>query len=198
MIAPAPATLEHRDVCLEPLEHAHAEDLADATRDGDLWALWFTSVPRPEEVPSWIDAAKAGQAAGHMLPWAVRESTTGRVIGTTRYHDIVAAADRLEIGYTWYGRSWQRTHVNTTCKLLLLEHAFETLACACVGFRTDAFNFPSQRAIAALGARKDGVIRHHQPRRDHTVRDTVMYSILQTEWPDVRRHLELKLERAGR
>lgn len=198
MITPAPTTLESGDIRLEPLSQDHAQDLADAARDGRLWTLWYTSVPRPEEVSSWIEEARAGAAAGHMLPWAVREGATGRVIGSTRYHDIVAAASRVEIGYTWYARSRQRTHVNTTCKLLLLEHAFETLRCACVGFRTDAFNFPSQRAIAALGARKDGVIRHHQPRRDGTVRDTVMYSILRTEWPDVRRSLELRLERARR
>jgi RimJ/RimL family protein N-acetyltransferase len=130
-----------------------------------------------------------------MLPWAVREVASNRVIGTTRYHDIGPRIDRVEIGYTWYGASWHRTHVNTTCKLLVLSHAFETLGCAVVGLRTDNFNFASQRAIAALGAHQDGVLRHHQARRDGTVRDSVMFSILASEWRDVKRHLELRLAR---
>jgi RimJ/RimL family protein N-acetyltransferase len=130
-----------------------------------------------------------------MLPWAVREMTTGTIIGSTRYHDIVPAIDRVEIGYTWYAKSWQRTHVNTACKLLLLGHAFEAVGCQVVGLRTDNFNFASQRAIERLGAKKDGVIRHHQARRDGTVRDSVMYSILKSEWRDVKRHLELRLAR---
>jgi RimJ/RimL family protein N-acetyltransferase len=130
-----------------------------------------------------------------MLPWAVRELSSDRIIGSTRYHDIVAPIDRVEIGYTWYAKRWQRTHVNTACKLLLLSHAFDTLGCGVVGLRTDNFNFGSQRAIEGLGARKDGVLRHHQARRDGTVRDSVMYSILSSEWRDVRRHLELRLAR---
>ena len=130
-----------------------------------------------------------------MLPWVVRELGTSKIAGTTRYHDIVTQVERVEIGYTWYAASWQRSHVNTACKLLLLTHAFDTLGCKVVGFRTDNFNFTSQRAIAALGARLDGVIRHHWPRRDGTVRDSVMYSILLSEWPDVKRHLALRLER---
>ena len=132
-----------------------------------------------------------------MLPWAVRDLATNTIAGSTRYHDIVQAADRVEIGYTWYAQRWQRTRINTACKLLLLAHAFDTLNCAVVGLRTDNFNFASQRAIEALGAKKDGVIRHHHPRRDGTVRDTVLYSILATEWPDVRRHLQLRLARHG-
>jgi RimJ/RimL family protein N-acetyltransferase len=130
-----------------------------------------------------------------MLPWAVCDAASGAVLGTTRYHDIVAAIDRVEIGYTWYAESRQRTHVNTACKRLLLAHAFEALGCKVVGLRTDNFNFRSQRAIEALGAKKDGVLRHHAPRRDGTVRDSVMYSILAAEWPDVRRHLDLRLAR---
>jgi RimJ/RimL family protein N-acetyltransferase len=130
-----------------------------------------------------------------MLPWAVRDVASGAIIGSTRYHDIVPEIDRVEIGYTWYAQSRQRTHVNTTCKLLLLRHAFDTLGCKVVGLRTDTFNFRSQRAIEALGAKKDGVIRHWGTRRDGTARDTVMYSILAAEWPDVRRHLELRLAR---
>ena len=133
-----------------------------------------------------------------MLPWAVRELATDTVIGTTRYHDIVANIDRVEIGWTWYAASRQRTHVNTTCKLLLLTHAFETLGCRVVGLRTDNFNFRSQKAIEALGAKRDGVLRHHYARRDGTVRDSVMYSILAAEWPDVQRHLALRLARLHR
>jgi RimJ/RimL family protein N-acetyltransferase len=132
-----------------------------------------------------------------MLAWAVRELTTNTIAGRTRYHDIVSAADRVEIGYTWYADRWHRTKVNTACKLLLLSHAFDSVGCRVVGLRTDNFNFKSQRAIEALGAKKDGVIRHHHPRRDGTVRDTVIYSILATEWPDVKRHLELRLARHG-
>ena len=130
-----------------------------------------------------------------MLPWAVRDLSTGTIAGSTRYHDIVREIDRVEIGYTWYGSKWQRSHVNSACKLLLLTHAFETLGCKVVGLRTDNFNFPSQKAIEALGAKKDGVIRHHFARRDGTVRDSVMYSILAAEWPDVKRHLKLRLQR---
>jgi RimJ/RimL family protein N-acetyltransferase len=130
-----------------------------------------------------------------MLPWAVREVASGEIAGSTRYHDIVAEIDRVEIGYTWYARRWQRSHVNTACKLLLFEHAFSALGCKVVGLRTDNFNFASQRAIEALGAKKDGVIRHHQPRRDGSARDTVMYSVLAAEWSDVKRHLELRLAR---
>ena len=195
MITVAPVTLEGHGVRLEPLGAAHVDDLAAAATDGRLWELWFTSVPDPDGVARYVDEALAGQRDGHMLPWAVRELRSGRVIGTTRYHDIVAAIDRVEIGWTWYGRRWQRTHVNTACKLLLLAHAFDALGCAVVGLRTDRFNVASQRAIEGLGARKDGVLRHHQARRDGTVRDSVMYSILRAEWDDVRRHLEGRLQR---
>ncbi len=195
MIAPAPVTLEGHGVRLEPLTAAHEPGLAAATADGRLWELWFTSVPAPDHVSAYIADALAGQLAGTMLPWAVRELGSDTIVGATRYHDIVAAIDRVEIGYTWYGRRWQRSHVNTACKLLLLTHAFETLGCAVVGLRTDNFNRASQRAIEALGARKDGVIRHHQARRDGTARDTVMYSILAHEWPDIRRHLATRLAR---
>jgi RimJ/RimL family protein N-acetyltransferase len=190
-----PTTLEGHGVRLEPLEPAHAPHLADAAHDGELWRLWFTAVPEPSQAETYIAAALEGQHAGHMLPWAVRELSTGDIVGSTRYHDIVAAIDRVEIGYTWYAKRWQRSHVNTACKLLLLEHAFEVLGCRVVGFRTDNFNFASQRAIEAIGAKKDGVLRHHQARRDGTARDSVMYSILAAEWPDVKRHLELRAAR---
>jgi N-acetyltransferase len=195
MIQLAPVTLEGHGVRLEPLSHEHRDGLCDAVADGRLWELWFTAVPEPDAVEKYIDSALEGQRAAHMLPWAVRELSTGRIVGSTRYHDIVANIDRMEIGYTWYAQSWQRSHVNSACKLLLLSHAFDTLGCAVVGLRTDNMNFRSQRAIEALGAKKDGVIRHHWARRDGTVRDSVMYSILKHEWPDVKRHLELRLAR---
>jgi RimJ/RimL family protein N-acetyltransferase len=195
MINPQPVTLEGRGIRLEPLTGEHHDALAAAAADGKLWELWFTSVPEPGGTRAYIDAALKGQQDGHMLPWAVRDVASGTIVGTTRYHDIVAAIDRVEIGYTWYAAGRQRTNINTTCKLLLLEHAFDMLKCKVVGLRTDNFNFRSQRAIEALGAKKDGVLRHHASRKDGTVRDSVMYSILAAEWPDVRRHLELRLSR---
>ncbi len=195
MIAPQAKTLEGGGVRLEPLTEAHHDGLAAAAADGKLWELFFTTVPAPEGTAKYIRAALDGQAAGNMLPWAVRDLNSGDIVGTTRYHDIIAAADRVEIGYTWYAQRCQRTHINTTCKLLLLGYGFEQAGCKVIGLRTDNFNFRSQRAIEALGAKKDGVIRHHWPRRDGTIRDTVMYSILASEWPDVKRHLELRLER---
>lgn len=197
MIDPRPIVLEGHGVRLEPLSSEHQEGLVAAAADGKLWELWFTSVPEPEQTRDYISKALAGQDDGRMLPWAVRELTSGAIAGSTRYHDIMAEIDRVEIGYTWYAKSWQRSRVNTACKLLLLGHAFDTLGCKVVGFRTDHFNFASQRAIEALGAKKDGVIRHFTARRDGTVRDTVIYSILAREWPEVRAHLELRLVRNG-
>jgi RimJ/RimL family protein N-acetyltransferase len=195
MKEPRPVTLAGHGVRLEPLAREHRDALAAAAADGELWQLWYTSVPRPEETERYIAQALAGQEAGQMLPFVVREVASGTIVGSTRYHDIVKEASRVEIGYTWYARRWQKTHVNSVCKLLLFGHAFEALGCQVVGLRTDNFNFTSQRAIEALGAKKDGVIRHHAPRRDGTVRDTVMYSVLASEWPDVKRHLELRLNR---
>ena len=180
---------------LEPLAREHHDGLEAAAADGRLWELWFTSVPEPGKTDTYIRTALDGLDAGHMLPWAVRELSSGQVVGSTRYHDIIANVDRVEIGWTWYAKKWQKSHVNTACKLLLLAHAFDKLGCKVVGLRTDNFNFASQRAIEALGAKKDGVIRHHAIRRNGTVRDTVMYSILAHEWPDVRRHLELRIAR---
>jgi RimJ/RimL family protein N-acetyltransferase len=188
-------TLERDGIRLEPLEADHEPALASAASDGRLWELWFTTVPVPEGMAAYVATALAGQRDGQMLPWAVRDLASDTIIGSTRYHDIVPAIDRVEIGYTWYAESRQRTAANTTCKLLLLAHAFDTLGCKVVGLRTDNFNFRSQRAIEALGAKKDGVLRHHAMRRDGTVRDSVMYSILAGEWPDVRKHLELRLAR---
>jgi len=195
MIEPKPIVLERDGVRLEPLSADHVPGIERAASDGELWKLWFTGVPKPGKTQAWIDQAFDGLKAGHMLPWVVREIASGEIVGSTRYHDIVAAIDRVEIGYTFYAKSRQRSALNTTCKLLLLGHAFDTLGCKVVGLRTDNFNFTSQRAIEALGAKKDGVIRHSQARRDGSPRDTVMYSILAHEWPDVKRHLELRLAR---
>jgi RimJ/RimL family protein N-acetyltransferase len=195
MITLTPLVLEGPGIRLEPLQASHADDLAAAASDGALWNLWFTTVPEPHQVGAYVNEALDGQRAGHMLPWVVRELASGQIVGTTRYHDVDAEVDRVEIGYTWYAKRWQRSHVNTTCKLMLLTHAFETLGCGVVGLRTDRFNFASQQAIERLGARKDGVIRHHKRRRDGSVRDTVMYSIIAPEWPDVKRHLLLRLAR---
>jgi RimJ/RimL family protein N-acetyltransferase len=195
MLTPAPVTLEAHGVRLEPLAPEHAETLIAAASDGKLWELWFTSIPEPGQMREYIGAALEGQRAGTMLPWVVRETGSGGIVGTTRYHDIVTAVDRVEIGYTWYARAWQRTHLNTASKLLLMEHAFDTLGCEVVGLRTDNFNFASQKAIAALGAKQDGVLRHHMRRRDGSVRDSVMFSILRAEWPDVRHHLTARLDR---
>ena len=197
MIKLHPITLEGHGVRLEPLAREHHDGLVAAASDGKLWELWFTSVPEPAQMRRYISQALAGQEYGHTLPWVVRDLASGAIIGSTRYHDVVAEIDRVEIGYTWYGKRWQRSHVNTGCKLLLLGHAFDGLGCKVVGLRTDNFNFVSQRAIEALGARKDGVIRHHRARRDGSVRDTVIYSIIASEWPDVKQHLELRLARHG-
>ena len=195
MIELRPVTLEGHGVRLEPMGPGHAAALAEAAADGELWNLFFTFVPAPDEVTDYIEAALEGQAAGHMLPWVVRLADTGAVIGSTRYHDILPHVDRVEIGYTWYGASHQRTHVNTACKILLMTHAFETVGCGVVGLRTDGMNLRSQRAIEALGAKKDGVLRNHSLRRDGSVRDDVMYSVLLNEWPAVKRHLETRLWR---
>ena len=193
MDTPVPVTLEANGLRLEPLGPQHATGLRDAASDGELWKLRITSVPEPHNVDAYI--ATALDMRPGRLAFAVVDSATGHVLGTTSYHDIVPAIDRAEIGYTWYRRSAQRTHVNTTCKLLLLTHAFETLGCAVVGFRTDNFNHASQAAIERLGAKKDGVLRHHAVRRDGTVRDTVMYSIVRGEWPEVKAQLRYLLAR---
>jgi len=198
MIEPRPVVLEGHGIRLEPLTEEHSDALGSAASDGRLWEFWFIAVPPPDAMRTYVADALTGQRDGHMLPWVVRDLPSGAIIGSTRYHDIAPAIERVEIGHTWYGQSRQRTHVNTTCKLLLLTHAFEKLGCKVVGLRTDNFNFRSQRAIEALGAKKDGVIRHFGSRRDGSVRDVVMYSILAGEWPDVKRHLELRLRRNKR
>lgn len=184
-----PVVLRDRGVRLEPLTLDHEDGLRAAAVDGELWKIRVTSVPEPEATRAYIEQALAMRAEGHRFAFAVVADASGQVLGSTSYHDIVPTLKRVEIGYTWYRQSVQRTHVNTTCKLLLMGHAFDTLGCAAVGWRTDNFNFASQRAIERLGARKDGVIRHHALRRDGTVRDTVMYSMLAGEWPEARAQL---------
>lgn len=195
MIVLTPTVLEARGVRLEPMTLDHEEELAEAARDGELSKLFFTFVPEPDEVRAYIEAALQGQADGHMLPWVVRDLESGEVAGTTRYHDVLPAVDRVEIGYTWYRPRWHRTHMNTTCKMMLLAHAFDTVGCTVVGLRTDGLNLRSQRAIEGIGAKKDGIIRRHGLRRDGSYRDDVMYSILAEEWPGVRQHLETRLWR---
>jgi RimJ/RimL family protein N-acetyltransferase len=192
MIQVDPVTLEFNGVRLEPLALQHADGLRAAAADGELWKLRITSVPEPQNVESYIRAALE---MPDRRPFAVIDASSGALMGSTSYHDIAPAVDRVEIGWTWYAKSRQRSHVNTSCKLLLLSHAFDTLGCAVVGLRTDNFNHASQAAIERLGAHKDGVIRHHAPRRDGTVRDTVIYSILRGEWPEIKSHLHYKLRR---
>lgn len=189
-----PVTLRDRGVRLEPLSLDHEAGLAAAAADGELWKIRVTSVPEPHETRSYIEAALLGREQGHRFAFAVLDDETGQVLGTTSYHDILPAVRRVEIGYTWYAKSVQRTHVNTSAKLLLLAHAFGTLGCHVVGWRTDNFNFASQRAIERLGAKKDGVLRGHAVRRDGTIRDTVMYSMRSGEWPEVRAQLLYLLE----
>ena len=184
-----PVILSNRGVRLEPLAAAHHDGLCSAAADGALWQLRLTSVPEPAQTGAYIEAALQMRAAGKRLAFAVVEEATGAVVGSTSYHDIAPEVRRLEIGYTWYAQRVQRTHVNTTCKLLMLSHAFDTLGSEVVGWRTDNFNFASQRAIERIGAQKDGVIRGHALRRDGTVRDTVMYSMRRGEWPEAQAHL---------
>ena len=184
-----PVTLSARGVDLVPLGLTHEDGLRGAAADGALWAIRVTSVPEPEQTRSYIENALSMRETGNRFAFAVIESASGKVLGSTSYHDIVPALRRVEIGWTWYGKSVQRSHVNTTCKLLLMTHAFETLKCHVVGWRTDNYNFASQAAIERLGARKDGVIRGHALRRDGTIRDTVMYSMRAGEWPEAKAQL---------
>lgn len=189
-----PVTLSDRGVRLEPLALSHEADLAAAAADGELWKLRITSVPEPQDTRAYIETALKGRDEGHRFAFAVIDETTGKVLGTSSFHDILPAVRRVEIGYTWYRQSVQRSHVNTTCKLLLMGHAFDTLGCHVVGWRTDNYNFASQKAIERLGARKDGVIRGHALRRDGTIRDTVMYSMRSGEWPEAKAQLLYLLE----
>jgi RimJ/RimL family protein N-acetyltransferase len=190
-----PVTLSGRGVELVPLGLEHEAGLRAAAADGELWNLRITSVPEPEQTRAYIEDALKAREAGHRFAFAVRDQATGTVLGSSSYHDILPAVKRVEIGYTWYAARCQRTHVNTTCKLMLLTHAFDTMGCNVVGWRTDNFNHASQRAIERLGARKDGVIRGHALRRDGTIRDTVMYSLRSGEWPEVKAQLLYMLDK---
>jgi RimJ/RimL family protein N-acetyltransferase len=189
-----PPRLQGRHVALEPLQPEHADGLRDAAADGRLWELWYTNVPMPEEVDAYVDAALAMQANGAALAFVVRDAQ-GRIVGTTRYYDLLPATPRLQIGYTWYARSVQRTGLNTEAKLLLLEHAFEALGCASVGLQTSTHNAASRAAIARLGAKEEGILRHHLRHRDGSLRDTVNFSIIDGEWPLVKAKLRQMLER---
>jgi len=189
-------TLQRDPVRLAPLSLEHEAGLRAAAADGELWKLRVTSVPEPEATRAYIDTALQMKQAGNRMAFVVQDSRSGEVIGCSSYHDIVPAVRRLEIGYTWYAARCQRTAVNTSAKWLLMQHAFETLGAQVVGWRTDNFNHASQRAIERLGAHRDGVIRHHALRRDGTVRDTVMYSLLVGEWPEVKAQLEYLLSGA--
>ena len=195
MLTVAPVTLADERIRLEPLGLQHLEGLKRAAADGDLWTIRVTSVPDPDDTRGYIERALQGFADGHRLAFAVLDAASGEVIGSSSYHDIVPAVERLEIGYTWYAKSRQRTHVNASAKLLLMTHAFETLGAKLVGWRTDNYNFASQRAIERLGARKDGILRHHAVRRDGTIRDTVMYSMTVGEWPEAKAELRSRLAR---
>jgi RimJ/RimL family protein N-acetyltransferase len=190
-----PVTLSARGVTLLPLTLDHEAGLRAAAADGELWNIRVTSVPEPDATRRYIEDALAMREAGHRLPFAVLDTTTGHVLGSTSYHDILSAVKRVEIGWTWYAKNVQRSHVNSTAKLLLMTHAFEALGCHVVGWRTDNFNFASQAAIERLGAKKDGVIRGHALRRDGTIRDTVMYSLRSGEWPEVKAHLLYQLDK---
>jgi N-acetyltransferase len=190
-----PVSLQDEHVLLEPLGLHHAPELEAAAADGQLWELWFTSAPAPGQAPAYIQKALDGLAANAMLPFAVREKSSGEIVGTTRFYEFDPALPRIAIGYTWYARRWQKSHLNTACKRLLLQHAFETLQCVAVEFHTDGRNQDSQRAIERLGAHRDGVLRAHKRRPDGTLRDTVCYSIIASEWPDVSRWLGMRLAR---
>jgi RimJ/RimL family protein N-acetyltransferase len=190
-----PVTLSARGISLSPLALGHEEGLRTAAADGALWNIRVTSVPEPEHTRKYIEDALAMREAGNRFAFAVTDDATGQVLGSSSYHDIVPAVKRVEIGYTWYSKSCQRTHINTTCKLLLLTHAFEVLGCHVVGWRTDNYNFASQAAIERLGAKKDGIIRGHALRRDGTIRDTVMYSMRAGEWPEAKAQLLYLLDK---
>ena len=184
-----PVTLRNNGIALVPLSLDHEDGLRAAAADGELWKLRITSVPEPHETRGYIETALKMRDEGNRFAFVVTEEDTGRVLGSTSFHDILPTVKRVEIGYTWYAKSVQRSHVNTTCKLLMMGHAFDTLSCHVVGWRTDNYNFASQQAIERLGAKKDGVIRGHALRRDGTIRDTVMYSMRAGEWPEAKAQL---------
>ncbi|MFZ6991733.1 GNAT family N-acetyltransferase [Curtobacterium sp. RRHDQ66] len=196
-IAPAP-TLTGDRVTLEPIAHEHADDLRAAVADGDLWRTWYSSIPAPAQVDDEIDRRLAEHAAGRMVPFAVRDRPTGRVVGSTTFMNVDTANRRVEIGSTFLAKSSQRTGINTESKLLMLSHAFDVWQCIAVEFRTHWHNMQSRAAIAGLGAKQDGVLRNHQIGRDGTLRDTVVSSITSSEWPTVRLSLAERLRRHDR
>ena len=190
-----PVTLRGTHATLEPLEAMHLEAIRAAAADGELWGLWYTSVPSPSATAAWLAAALDMRERLGAMVFAVRDSASGEIVGSTRYFNVDAVNRRLEIGHTWYSKRAQRTAINTECKLLLLTHAFEVLRCIAVEFRTHWFNHASRIAIERLGAKQDGVLRNHQLLADGSKRDTVVFSIIDGEWPAVRRHLKFLLDR---
>ncbi|MDB5796249.1 MAG: N-acetylglutamate synthase [Paucimonas sp.] len=190
----SPVELHGAHASLEPLCAAHHDELNAAAADGQLWKLWYTFVPTPDTMADYIDAALAMREQAGAMPFVIREKASGAVVGSTRFFNVDAANKRVEIGHTWHAARVQRTAINTECKLMLLAHAFETLECIAVEFRTHWMNQQSRAAIARLGAKQDGVLRNHQRMPDGSLRDTVVFSIIQSEWPTVRRHLQYKLE----
>jgi RimJ/RimL family protein N-acetyltransferase len=190
-----PVRLSGRHASLEPLAREHEAGVRAAAADGELWRLWYTGVPAPDKVAGWIDAALAMRENQGAMPFAIRDSASGEIVGSTRYFNVEAAHRRLEIGHTWHAKRVQRTAINTECKLLLLAHAFEALKCIAVEFRTNFFNFQSRQAIARLGAKQDGILRNHQLTPEGILRDTVVFSIIESEWPAVKRNLRFLLER---
>jgi len=193
MAWPEPTTLRGAHVVLEPLSLAHHDDLVEAVQDGELWKLWYTVIPEPDKMREEIERRLDRQAKGAMLPFAVRDAHTGKVVGMTSYWNVEETHRRVEIGGTWYRKSMQRTPLNTECKLLLLTHAFESLNCICVELRTHFFNHASRRAIERLGAKLDGILRSNQILPNGSIRDTCVYSIIAAEWPTVKTHLRWKL-----
>ena len=190
-----PVALRGARATLEPLSHGHGDDLIEAVKDGGLWQLWYTTIPEPEKMGAEIDRRLALQAKGSMLPFAVIDNTSGKAVGMTTYMNVEPAHRRVEIGSTWYRRSVQRTDLNTQCKSMLLTHAFETLDCIAVEFRTHFFNHQSRRGIERLGAKLDGILRNHSIMPNGTLRDTCVYSITAPEWPTVKAHLAYQLSR---
>lgn len=189
-------TLRGQHVTLEPLQMAHGDRMRTALGGGELSRLWYTNVPAPEQVESYISAALDMQAQGKAMPFVVRDAA-GDIVGCTRYYDLDQTVPRVQIGYTWYAPKVQRTGLNTEAKLLLLGHAFEVMGSICVGFETSWFNLASRNAIARLGARQDGILRSHRRHADGSVRDTVAFSIIESEWPAVKRNLVHKLQNHG-
>ena len=195
MIKVTPVVLEGPQARLEPLSAQHQDDLVEAVRDGELWNLWYTFIPTPDRMQGEIERRLQLQAQGSMMPFAVINPASGKAVGMTTYMNIDSANHRVEIGSTWYRRSVQRSALNTQCKRLLLSHAFDALGCIAVEFRTHWFNHDSRNAIERLGAKQDGVLRSHQIAPNGSLRDTVVYSIIASEWPAVRSHLDYQLAR---